>query len=186
VVIFRNYPLYLKELLMVEKLSQEEICEVLENNYIGRIGCIDGKKSYIVPITYSFDKTTRTVISHSGEGMKLRMLRENPNVCFETEQIEDIHHWKTVIAWGIYEELEGTYARCELHKMVNRLRELLRVDHPHLRYLSDMSNSQITGGTDIIYHIRLTEFSGRAQTSDRYHGPKVEHANNCYYNSKKY
>ena len=157
---------------MIEKLSQEEIFDVLENNYIGRISCADGMKSYIVPITYSFDRATQTVISHSGEGMKLRMLRANPNVCFETEQIEDIHHWKTVIAWGNYEEMEGTYARNELHKMVSRLRELLRVDHPHLQYLSDMSNSQITGGIDIIYHIKLTEFSGRAQTSDEIPGFK--------------
>lgn len=150
---------------MVENLSQEQVFEVLENNYIGRIGCIDGARSYLVPITYSFDKETLTIISHSGEGMKLRILRANPNVCFETEQIEDIHHWKTVLAWGIYEELEGTYARNELHKMVNRLRELLRIDHPHLQYLSDMSNAQTTGGIDIVYHLKLTEFTGRAQNA---------------------
>lgn len=148
---------------MVEKLSQKEILEMLANNYIGRLSCTDGKKSYIVPITYSFDEVSQTVISHSGEGMKLRMLRYNPNVCFETEQIKDINHWKTVIAWGSYKELRGTFARSELHKMVSRLRELLRVDHPHLQYLSDMSHSQITEGKDIIYHIKLTEFSGRAQ-----------------------
>lgn len=149
---------------MITKLTTKEIFDVLESNYIGRISCSVGTKSYIVPITYSFDKETGTIISRSGEGMKVDMLRENPNVCFETEQIQDINHWKTVIAWGSYKELEGSYARNELHKMVTRLRALLREDHPHLKYLSDMSYSQITHDIDIVYHIELTEISGRAQT----------------------
>lgn len=151
-------------MIMVEKLSKNEIFDLLESNYIGRISCSDGKRSYIVPITYYFDKETNNIISHSGEGLKLRLLRENPNVCFEVENIVDINHWKTVIAWGNFKELEGSYARNELHKMVTRIRTLSKQDHPHLQYLSDMSFPQLKNDVDIIYQIKLNEFSGRAQS----------------------
>ena len=33
------------------------------------------------------------------------MMRANPFVCFEVEDIDDLANWHSVIAWGVFEEL---------------------------------------------------------------------------------
>ena len=58
--------------------------------------------------------------AHSGLGLKIEMMQQNPEVCFEVEQITNIAHWKSVIAWGVYEMLDGPDADNGLHLLVGR------------------------------------------------------------------
>jgi uncharacterized protein len=37
--------------------------------------------------------------------MKVEMMRANPQVCFEVDQIHTYNSWQSVIAWGKYEEV---------------------------------------------------------------------------------
>ena len=38
-------------------------------------------------------------------GMKIEIMRKNPNVCFEVDEMKSFTNWKSVIAWGEYQEL---------------------------------------------------------------------------------
>jgi uncharacterized protein len=69
---------------MLGELKPEQINAVLFNEVVGRIGCHGEGRTYIVPITYVFDGDA--VYGHSAEGLKIRMMRANPNVCFEVDQ----------------------------------------------------------------------------------------------------
>lgn len=89
---------------MIGKLSYDEIEEVLRTNIWGRIGCNDGDKTYIVPVSYVYDG--KSIIAHSMEGLKITMMRTNPKVCFEVDEIKNFNHWKSVIVWGEYQELK--------------------------------------------------------------------------------
>src|SRR5205085_2181015 len=64
--------------------------------------CLDGKP-YVVPVNYCFDGTS--IIAHSQEGLKIRMMRSNPNVCFEVDEMKSFTEWNSVIAWGKYQEI---------------------------------------------------------------------------------
>jgi len=88
---------------MVGKLSNEQIEEVLKENALGRIGCNDGAKSYVVPVNYAYDG--KFIIAHSVMGMKIEIMRKNPNVCFEVDEMKSFTNWKSVIAWGEYQEV---------------------------------------------------------------------------------
>lgn len=88
---------------MVGFLTEEEIMNVLTSNILGRIGCTDGKIVYVVPITYYFNG--KDIILHSKVGKKIDMMRSNPNVCFEVDELHSYNNWKSVIAWGKYEEI---------------------------------------------------------------------------------
>ena len=59
---------------------------VLRSEAIGRIGCYAFGRPYVVPITYAFDGVA--VYGHSREGLKLRMMRSHPTVCFEVDRVE--------------------------------------------------------------------------------------------------
>jgi nitroimidazol reductase NimA-like FMN-containing flavoprotein (pyridoxamine 5'-phosphate oxidase superfamily) len=94
---------------MIGTLSHESAKEILRSNIIGRIGCNDGKRTYVVPIQYVFDG--KDIYAHSVEGMKIHMMRKNPEVCFEVDEIQNLNNWKSVIAWGRYQELKEEHDR---------------------------------------------------------------------------
>src|SRR5581483_7255296 len=88
---------------MIGSLEQNEIEEVLHGQIIGRLGCYANDTTYVVPISYAYDGTY--LYGHGYEGMKMDMMRKNPKVCFETDAMENMGNWKSVIAWGEFEEL---------------------------------------------------------------------------------
>src|SRR5690349_3689996 len=88
---------------MLGELTEQEIDLVLRNQRVGRIGCHADGVTYVVPVGYAYDGMAVYVLS--AEGMKLNMMRANPRVCFEVEQVEHWANWQSVIAWGNFEEL---------------------------------------------------------------------------------
>ena len=100
---------------MIGKLSNEQIEDVLRGNVLGRIGCNDGFKTYVVPINYVYDG--KHIIAHSIEGMKIHMMRLNSNVCFEVDEMKSYTNWKSVIVWGQYQELTNERDRYQALKL---------------------------------------------------------------------
>lgn len=148
---------------MIEALSQHQVINILKTEYVGRIGCSDKDQPYVVPVTFYFDEDSNSIISHTGEGLKLQMLRNNPQACFQLDRIRAINDWESILVWGKFEELKGPDARNGLHNLVLRIRELSEGSSQHIEFLPEMSHSHIQEGKQIVYRIRLTGFSGRLQ-----------------------
>lgn len=146
---------------MLGELTPEQINAVLFNEVVGRIGCYGEGRTYIVPITYVFDG--EAVYAHSAEGLKIRMMRANPNVCFQVDQRENLANWRSVIAWGVFEELQGKAALDALQILVARMLPL--VTSETLRLPDDLSLAASKPVADtpknVIYRIRLVERTGR-------------------------
>ena len=145
---------------MLGKLTDKQIDELLYLQVVGRLGCYADGKIYVVPVTYVFDG--ENIICHSREGMKLEMMRKNPSVCFETDIMENMANWQSVICWGTFTELTGKDAEEAMQKMLIRLQPMITSEtaRPH-----DPGNSEerrkTRGLTAIIYQIRITEKTGR-------------------------
>ena len=104
---------------MFGQLNEEQTEQLLKQQYMGRIGCADGNTVYVVPIGYVYDGTN--VYAHSTEDTKIDLMRKNPNVCFEVDDVSDISNWQSVIAWEIYEELaEGEERLDAIKKLADR------------------------------------------------------------------
>mgnify|MGYP003476912176 FL=1 len=101
---------------MLGELSNDEIENLLTSNVIGRIGCYANQKMFVVPITYIYDDGC--VIGHTIEGLKISILRQNPECCFEVDAMENIANWQSVIAWGTFEELKGEAAEKAQEKLI--------------------------------------------------------------------
>ena len=104
---------------MLGELNPEQIERLLMTAVYGRIGCHTEGDTYVVPITYAYDG--ENIVCHTGEGMKTRMMRANPKVCFQVDQFEDLGNWRSVIAWGTFEELRGDEAATALAFLVDRI-----------------------------------------------------------------
>ena len=143
-------------------LSQEQIDQLLRSETVGRLGCHADGKTYIVPIVYAYDG--ECVYAHSGEGVKLRMMRANPAVCFEVEHIDSMTKWQSVIAWGRFEELHGEAAARPLRLLAERTKPLLAA---HMRE-AQPADADVEGELAAldqerpsVYRIVLGERSGR-------------------------
>jgi Predicted flavin-nucleotide-binding protein len=145
---------------MLGELDRGQIEHILRSEVVGRIGCHDVGRAYVVPITYVYDGDA--IYGHSTEGQKLHMMRANPFVCFEVEQIEDLANWRSVIAWGAFEELVGNDEQRALRLLVDRLMPLMpsATAHPGSG-VHDAHAHDTTGGAPVLYRITLSEKTGR-------------------------
>jgi nitroimidazol reductase NimA-like FMN-containing flavoprotein (pyridoxamine 5'-phosphate oxidase superfamily) len=146
---------------MLGELTPEQINAVLFSEVVGRIGCHAEGRTYIVPVTYVFDG--EAVYAHSAEGLKIRMMRANPRVCFQVDQRENLANWRSVVAWGVYEELQGQEGLDALQILVTRLMPLVvseTLGLPHGPSLP-AAKAPIPTPKAIVYRIRLIERTGR-------------------------
>lgn len=107
---------------MLGELRPDRVNHLLHLGTVGRVGCHAGGRTYIVPIAYLYDGSA--IYGSSFEGLKLRMMRENPEVCFEVENFTSLRTWETVVVQGRFEELRGEEAAAARSRLVNHFRGL--------------------------------------------------------------
>jgi nitroimidazol reductase NimA-like FMN-containing flavoprotein (pyridoxamine 5'-phosphate oxidase superfamily) len=128
----------------VQDLSRDEVDELLRTQFVARIGCAAGGEIYVVPIIYAYDGEAFYVASV--EGRKVEMMRAEPRVCFEVDRYE-AGSWRSAIAYGRYEELQGDD--------VERALDLLAARFGRERQRS-------AGPGTVVFRIVLDEVTGRA------------------------
>jgi nitroimidazol reductase NimA-like FMN-containing flavoprotein (pyridoxamine 5'-phosphate oxidase superfamily) len=146
---------------MLGELSREQIEHLLHSEVVGHIGCHAEGRTYVVPVNYVYDG--ESLYGHAAEGMKLRMMRANSEVCFEVDRRNGLSDWQSVIAWGTFEELEGPEAARAMDLLLDRLLPLLTSEGaPPTR---EEPRDALAGGTPVehlaIYRIRVRERTGR-------------------------
>jgi len=147
---------------MIGDLSTGDIDDLLTAQAFGRLGCHTDGLTYVVPLNYVY--RSGSIYGQTGEGMKVRMMRKNPTVCFEVDQVEAVGIWRSVIVWGQYEELHGSEAEAALRELVAKL---IRVAAPEQRSGSyGLEGSRIRAayarnGQSIVFRIRVARKTGR-------------------------
>ncbi len=69
--------------------DEKEIEGILGRAQVGRLGLADGDEPYVVPLNFVYDDGR--IIFHSGiEGRKLDILKKNPKVCFEVDELDKV------------------------------------------------------------------------------------------------
>ncbi len=144
---------------MLGELKIEEIDELLKSQVIGRLGCQEGKKIYIIPIGFCFDG--EHILGHTSDGLKMQMMRSNPNVCFQIDHIENMQNWQSVILWGTYEELEGYDAKSAMEKFTARLQQSVTNDKSQMMYGIEAHQFDSGGNKKVVFRIKISEKTGR-------------------------
>jgi nitroimidazol reductase NimA-like FMN-containing flavoprotein (pyridoxamine 5'-phosphate oxidase superfamily) len=145
-------------------MNDEQIEQVLRRELVGRVACHAQGRTYVVPVIYAYDGGS--IYGHSNDGMKIRMLRANPEVCFEVDHVESITNWQSVILWGRFQELEGEQATRAEQLLVERIKPLLldRVKRSLYR-LGDGEDAQgpMVEQRAVVYRIAVAERTGRCE-----------------------
>lgn len=149
---------------MVGHLTDEQIITVLKENALGRIGCSDGNQNYVVPINYYYDG--EALVMHSEVGMKIHMMRRNPQVCFEVDELTDFTNWKSVVVFGRYVEIEDEAEKKEIIEAY--VNSTMRLKLSETALLPEIHGSRLhprTGPLDtVVFKIVIDKMTGRYES----------------------
>ena len=84
-------------------LSEQDCKLLFATHHYAHLGCFDGQDPYVVPVTYLYHDSS--FYSFTQEGKKIEIMRKNPRVCLQVEQVENGFIWQSAIAWGSFEEV---------------------------------------------------------------------------------
>ena len=155
----------LKFLTMFKDLDKQQIESVMAENILGRLGCHADGKTYVVPVSYAYDG--KYIYVRSFEGLKISMMRKNPNVCFQVDSFEDMADWKSVITWGVFEELTNEEERNDgLKILINRILPGISSETMKISPAWPFPTHDYTKIEGIVFRIRLTEKTGRCEKLD--------------------
>jgi nitroimidazol reductase NimA-like FMN-containing flavoprotein (pyridoxamine 5'-phosphate oxidase superfamily) len=150
---------------MIESLSDQEIISVVSNSVVGRLGCHADGKTYVVPISFAYD--SGYIYARTFEGMKIEMMRKNPEVCFQVDDMQSMADWKSVILWGAFEELKKKADR-EMGLKILLSRILPNVSSETVKFTPEwpFASGNLSEIEGIVFRIRVREMSGRMEKPD--------------------
>lgn len=150
---------------MLGQLNEAQMEELLKQQVFGRLGCHADGATYIVPVNYVY--RDGNIYGHSGEGKKITMMRENPEVCFEVEDIQSIFKWKSVVSWGTFEEVTDLNERQQIMQLlIHRIMPLSVNPENHPSHGIAERDSDIGTRVEVIvYKIALHKKTGRFENS---------------------
>ena len=135
---------------MILDMSPNEIDEFVLSQRVGRVGCHVGGETYVVPVIFGWDGDCIYVYTTAGK--KVGMMRENHRVCFEVDEYLTSGGWRSVIAQGVFEELEGDDALRALQIITERV---------SANREGGSSRPRGEGRTPVAFRIRTNDVTGR-------------------------
>jgi len=120
-------------------MSAKEINQFMTCARVGRVGISLKNGPYVVPVGYGY--SDNKIFFHTcNKGLKVKGIRENPNVCFEVDEtLSDTSMYKSVIAFGTAEIID------EQNKMIPYLQKLIdkyRVPVEFDKYMSERNREK--------------------------------------------
>ena len=151
---------------MVGVLEPAEIDDLLAGQKVARLGCHAEGTTYVVPISYAY--VDGLIIGQTTSGMKIDMMRANPDVCLEVDEIQSLTDWQSAIVWGRFEELEGMAAVEAMDKLIDRFGPIFEEAYSRNRLgrsiAPDRPNQ--SPAPAIVYAIHIMQKTGRFERPD--------------------
>ncbi|MEO5592961.1 MAG: pyridoxamine 5'-phosphate oxidase family protein [Chitinophagaceae bacterium] len=145
---------------MLGELNEIQMRNVLSSQVLGRLACTDGNQPYIVPVTYMYDG--EYIYGQTNEGAKLKILRNNPNVCFEADMMTDMANWQCVLVFGEFEELKDEPAEKARKFLFKRVLSLLTSSTIHGHEHGEAGQTDDSNRVKtVVYRIKIKQVTGR-------------------------
>ena len=139
---------------MTRMLSETEARNLIAGGRIGRLGCVDNGEPYVVPINYVFEDGS--IYSHSLPGRKIEALRAHPRACLQVDEIENDLEWRSVIAYGNFEEIRvPSDRRAILSKLLTRF--------PLLTPVESVMAKDASAPDSVVFRIIVDRITGVAE-----------------------
>lgn len=141
---------------MIKNLDKEASQEFLKDQGTGYLGCVlESGEPYIVPVNFIFENDS--IYIHSLPGEKITAMHANPQVCLQTDIVsDDGFEWKSVIAFGKFEEIEDKNHKKKL--LIAFYEKFPRFTPVEARFMEEDFATDI-----IVFRIKIKRLTGVAE-----------------------
>jgi nitroimidazol reductase NimA-like FMN-containing flavoprotein (pyridoxamine 5'-phosphate oxidase superfamily) len=88
--------------------DKKDIEQILKAASILRLAMVDDNKPYIIPMNFGY-RDGALYLHSAPEGRKIDLIKKNPNVCFEVDEIVHFRKAKLACDWGVeYKSVIGS------------------------------------------------------------------------------
>jgi nitroimidazol reductase NimA-like FMN-containing flavoprotein (pyridoxamine 5'-phosphate oxidase superfamily) len=135
-------------------LTGDQARTLLESARVVRLGCVMNGEPYVVPINCYVEDDA--LYSHSLPGMKIDALRSTPRACVQVDEIDSDLRWRSVIAFGAYEEIRKPNERADV--MAKLLRRFPMLTPVESALVADGSPPEV-----IVFRLNIERLTGLAE-----------------------
>jgi nitroimidazol reductase NimA-like FMN-containing flavoprotein (pyridoxamine 5'-phosphate oxidase superfamily) len=141
-------------MIEVKELSDNEIVELLRRTGYGHLACARDGEPYVVPVHFAYDDGD--IYVYTTEGKKFEIIRENPRVCLQAEEVTDNQHWQSVIVDGEAIQIVNEEDRERAMKLITAINPTL-TPAVSIHWMDNWVRENI----EVIYRIHPLSLSGR-------------------------
>jgi nitroimidazol reductase NimA-like FMN-containing flavoprotein (pyridoxamine 5'-phosphate oxidase superfamily) len=145
-------------MIEVKELSDSEIAELLRRTGYGHLACARGGEPYVVPVHFAYDDGD--IYVYTTEGKKFEIIKENPRVCLQAEQVKDNQHWLSVIVDGEAVQIVDEQERERAMKLITAVNPTL-TPAVSVHWMDNWVRENI----EVIYRIHPLRVSGRRSSA---------------------
>ncbi len=145
-------------MIEVEDMRRDEIETLLSNVGYGHLGASADGQPYVVPVHYTYDK--QDIYVFTTEGKKVEMIRENPKVCLQLEDVKDNENWRSVVVLGIAEQVTDKAIREKAVSLIAKVNPTL-TPAVSIRWM----DSWVRENIEVILKITPKQMTGRASVA---------------------
>jgi nitroimidazol reductase NimA-like FMN-containing flavoprotein (pyridoxamine 5'-phosphate oxidase superfamily) len=142
-------------MIEVRELSDSEIQDFLGRMDYGHVAVCDGGQPYVVPIHYA--ASGDYIYVYTTEGKKTSIIKRNPRVCLQIEDVQDNQHWHSVVVYGEAMQLRDETERSKAIDVIAKINPTL-TPAVSIHWMDNWVRENI----EVIYRITPLEMTGRA------------------------
>ncbi len=104
--------------------NRSQIEDILKQARVCRLAMADDDFPYIVPLNFGY-RDDVIYIHSAQQGRKIDLLKKNPNVCFEVDELSRLKKAKQACDWGVeYKSVIGTGRAVFVDDKADKIRAL--------------------------------------------------------------
>jgi nitroimidazol reductase NimA-like FMN-containing flavoprotein (pyridoxamine 5'-phosphate oxidase superfamily) len=147
-------------MIEVKELTDAEMVELLQSTAYGHLACSRNDEPYVVPVHFAYDDGE--IYVYTTQGKKYEIIRSNPRVCLQAEQVRDNHHWRSVIVEGEAVQITDQEERERAMQKIASVNPTL-TPAVSIRWMDNWVRENI----EVIYRIYPLRMSGRRAANAR-------------------
>ncbi len=141
-------------MIEIEEMSASEAREVLGDLNYAHLAVAKDNIPYVVPVHYAFDGNDLFI--YTTEGKKADIIKVNPEICLQAEDVEDNENWKSVMVSGTAEQITDEDSRQKALDLILEINPKL-TPAISIRWM----DSWVRENIEVIYRIRPRSVTGR-------------------------
>jgi nitroimidazol reductase NimA-like FMN-containing flavoprotein (pyridoxamine 5'-phosphate oxidase superfamily) len=144
--------------MIVREMTAQENAAFVASGRLARLASARDGQPYVVPIHYAL--ADRYLYSFSMSGQKVDWMRQNPKVCVQIDDLTSARNWKSVVIYGVFEELADRIGtKVERDRAWSLLEKHANWWEPGA--LKPMMPPVAGASNHLFYRIRIETMSGR-------------------------